>query len=563
MKNNGIKMKGTIPDHHIKIKFMQMKKIIFSSCLLLVTFALQAQTEKEISRSDIREVKVYLSGAYVERSARVSVDGGTSTVLFSGLSAAINPQSINVSGTGDVTILSVVHQLNYLNSEKKSTEIVQLEDSLDNLTRKREQLLNFRSVLQEEQTMVLANKSVKGDNTGLNTKEVEALADFYRKRLSDIKDKMSDNGYREKKLNEQIAKVQQQLNVLNNKRSQPTSNILVTVSAKQRTSASFEFSYLVNNAGWSPVYDIRAKDSNSPVQLGYKAMVFQSTGEDWDKVKLKLSTVNPTISNVKPELQSWYLDFYVPVIMYKNRVNEVSQGVMMEAVPSAKDKNQRDADDEKQMNTAASYVQVNNNQLEAEFDIAFPYSIPSDNKQYMVEIQQTSLPATYNYYAVPKLDKDAFLTASVTGWEDLNLISGPASIYFENNYVGETYIETRNTNDTLQLSLGRDKRVIITREKQKDFSSSKVLGFTKTKTLTYEITIKNLKKESINIIVEEQIPISKNKDIEVKVNEDGGADTDPATGKLVWKLNVKPGEPVKKKLSFTVKYPKDKVLNNL
>lgn len=537
-----------------------MRKIMII-CLLLPFAKLSAQHEKTIPLPGIQEIKVYLNGAYVQRSAKATIEAGTSTLIFSELSQALNPQSINVSGTGEVTILSVVHQLNYLNQEKKNAEFSLLDDSLNSLNYRKEQLLNYKSVLQEEQVMVLANKSVKGDNTGLNTKELEALADFYRKRLADIKDKISETGVREKKLNELIAKITQQLNVINTKRNQPTSNIIVTVSAKQKSNAVFGLSYLVNGAGWSPVYDIRAKDSKSPVQLGYKAMVFQHTGEDWNTVKLKLSTVNPTISNVKPELTAWYLDYYAPVKVFGGNTRVLSQAAPEMAVK--KDQQYKSVEDDKEMTTAADYVAVNVNQLEAEFDIAIPYTIPSDNKQYMVDIQNTSLPASYNYYAVPKLDKDAFLTASVTGWQDLNLISGPASIYFENNYVGETYIETRNTNDTLHLSLGRDKKVIITREKLKELSSSQVLGFNKSKTLTYEITIKNLKNEAIDIILEEQVPVSQQKDIEVKINEDSGADIDLATGKLTWKLNVKPGQPVKKKISFTVKYPKDKILNNL
>lgn len=541
-----------------------MRKTIISSLpLILIAGFLHAQTEKIISQSEIKEVKVYLSGAFVERTARTTVEAGTSTLIFSGLSAGINAQSINVSGIGDLTILSVNHQLNYLNSEKKSTEIIQLEDSLEKLNGKRDNLLNFRSVLQEEQTMVLANKSVKGDNTGLNTKELESLADFYRRRLSDIKDKLTESAGREKKLNEQIAKIQQQLNTINTRRNQPTSNIVVAVSAKQRTVANFEFSYLVNGAGWTPLYDIRAKDSNSPVQLGYKAMVFQSTGEEWNNIKLKLSTVNPNISNVKPELYTWYLDFYVPVAKYKGRVNTQSLSGVMEMAPATIKDQQNMAGDEVTMRNSSDFVQVNNNQLEAEFDIAQPYTIPSDNKAYRVEIQQTNLPASYSHFAVPKLDKDAFLTASITGWQDLNLISGPASIYFENNYVGETYLETLNTNDTLKLSLGRDKRIVIKREKLKEFSSSQVLGFNKSKTITYEITVKSLKKENVSIVIEEQIPVSQNKEIEVKINEDSGADVDMATGKLTWNVQLKQGELVKKKISFTVKYPKDKVLNNL
>jgi uncharacterized protein (TIGR02231 family) len=519
-----------------------------------------ADDQKYVSNTDVKEVKVYLNGAMVSRTGKSSIDAGTTKIVFENLSSTINAQSISVSGKGDFTILSVVHQLNYLASEKKTPEIKLLEDSLEILTYKMSQLQNRKSVLNEEQNMLLANKSVGGANTGVNAAELKNVSEFLRIRLTDIKDKLLAESTNEKKLKEKTDKVQQQLNTLNAKRNIPTSTIEITVSARAKANAQFDISYLVNNATWSPFYDVRSKDASSPVQLSYKANVSQSTGEDWDKVKLILSTGNPALGGNKPELSAWYLNFYYPVRVYKNMMRK-SERVMEPNAPAAQDKLEDVAVGNAK--SLAEEITVNENQLSTDFEIAIPYSIPSDGKQYAVDVQNYSLNATYAYYAVPKYDKDAFLIASVTGWQEYNLLPGSANVYFEGSYVGESYIDAGTTEDTLHLSLGRDKKIVIKREQLKDFNSNQLIGGNRTKTVSFEISIRNTKKDAVQINVEDQLPISQDKDIEVKMIEISGAEFNAETGKLTWKLNLAANETVKKKLTFSVKYPKDKVINGL
>ena len=173
------------------------------------------------------------------------------------------------------------------------------------------------------------------------------------------------------------------------------------------------------------------------------------------------------------------------------------------------------------------------------------------------------MPATYSYFAVPKLDKDAFLIARLTGWEELNLLPGNANIYFENAYVGESYVDPRGTQDTMELSLGRDKRIIIKRELKKDLSSKKFIGNNIEKEMKYLITVRNTKKEKINITLEDQFPVTKNNDIVVKVEDYSGGAYNPESGKVTWKLDVAPATTVEKTLNYSVKYPKDKVVSGL
>ena len=191
------------------------------------------------------------------------------------------------------------------------------------------------------------------------------------------------------------------------------------------------------------------------------------------------------------------------------------------------------------------------------YEIEMPYSIPDDGKTYTVDIKEQQVNADYIYKCVPKLDKEAFLTARMTGWEDLNLLDGQANLYFEGTYVGQTLLSTSTAEDTLQISLGRDKSVTVNRTKLKDLSKRTFFGDKKVATRAFEISIRNNKKQPINIAVEDQMPVSTQKEIDVDRQEYKEAKLDDATGKLTWNLQIPPATERKMNFKYAVKYPKD------
>ena len=205
-------------------------------------------------------------------------------------------------------------------------------------------------------------------------------------------------------------------------------------------------------------------------------------------------------------------------------------------------------------------VTTQQNQTSVTFEIDIPYTIPTDGKTYTVEIQQHSMPAAYAYYCAPKLDPEAFLTAQITDWEAYNLLDGDANLFFEGAYLGKSFLSVQNLTDTLSLSLGRDKNVVVTRTKQKDFSRRRFLGGNQIETRGWEIQLRNTKKQAIDITIEDQFPVSTHKEIEVKNLEWSNARLDEDSGKLTWKLKLQPSEEKKLQLKYEVKYPAGKIL---
>jgi uncharacterized protein (TIGR02231 family) len=538
-----------------------MKKLVFA-VFLFSTLTASAQDEKSID-SRITNVTVFLNKAQITREAKTKIEAGKSFLRVKGLTAQLDQQSIQVTGKGAFTILGISHEQNYINEFNTPKQLTQLSDSIEIVQRQITVENSQKEILNKEEQMLQMNQKIGGANQNLTVAELKAMADFYRNRLSEIVIARMNHDVKIKKMNERLVKLQRQLNEQNELYSRNTSEIIVSVSADAPTSADLIVQYVVSNAGWSPLYDLRAINTKGPVQLSYKANVFQRTGEEWKNVKLKLSTANPTLGGLKPELATWYLNFYEPI--YRALEGKAS-GVRLKqkaAAPSYADKEEQEIVEEASAQSVADYVTTVQTSLNTEFEISLPYTVSSSNKPTLVDIRNHEIKSEYIYSCAPKLDNDAFLIARVTGWEELSLLPGEANIFFEGTFVAKSFIDPNNVKDTLAVSLGRDKRIVVKREKLKDFSSRKIIGTNQRETRAFEISVRNTKSEAVKITIEDQVPVSSNGQIEVTVEDVGGARYNKDTGKLIWELSLLPNETKKVLYKYEVKYPKDRVVSGL
>ncbi len=532
-----------------------MKKSILLLFVLL-SGSLIAENVKTIGTSEINGVKIFLSGAQVVRTAKVFLDKGENEISIEGLSSQIDPQSILVSGNGDAMIKGVNFSIDYLKDKKKSPELIRLQDSLKVLQLQLDNIVMSETVYTEEIALLNANKNTGGANTGVNAENLKKVADFFRQRSIEIRLKLIDFKNDKVKLTEKIAKVNDQLNEWNGKLNQPSGTITITMNADLKSSAQLNFSYFVSSASWTPFYELHGKNVKSNIELIYKAAVRQQSGENWDDVHLTLSSGNPQMNNTKPILNPWFLDFYQRRMMQSQAMEKSSSAPMMMDAYSVEGAVSKD--DLKSVEVIQSENAVTN-----EFEIQQNYTVKSGSKDVTVSIDKHTLPAQFNYYVAPRLDKTAYLIASINGWEQLSLLPGEANIYFENTFVGKSFIDPSSTDDTLKLSMGRDQRIVVKREKIQDLSSVKFLGSNVSKKFTYDITIKNSRSELVSILIEDQIPITKNESIKISTDEISKGDMNTETGLIKWNVDLKPGESKTIRLSYTVKYPKGQLINGL
>ncbi|MCL2333813.1 MAG: DUF4139 domain-containing protein [Candidatus Methanoplasma sp.] len=505
--------------------------------------------------SRITDVTVYLSGAQITRKCAVPAAQGAQKYVFKKLPGRLQPESIQVSAGEGIVIHSVEHAVNYLQTADYSGKITQLQKKLDVLTNDRQNEWNKIELGQLEENMFAENRKLAGTESGLKADELKAAILFYNERMAAVRESRMACNLRIKELNEEINSIQAQLGRYTGTRSEPVSEITVTLAADGNSAGKeLTLSYFIFDASWAPSYDIRAKDTNSNIALHYKAKVSQHSGENWEEVKMTLSTGNPRAGGVCPQLNPWYIDFYREV--------QHSQFQAFNAAPAMKMKSEHSLNplEDIQIQVSEEYkpsVTVTESVTSVEYNITAPYTVASGDGGQDVEITVHSLPAKYRYYSIRKLEREVFLLAAVSGWEQLNLIAGEASIFFENRYVGKAYIDPRRADENIDLSLGVDKSVIVTRIRGKDFTAKTLTGGNVKQTRQWELTARNLKAVPIEIEMLDQVPVSVNKQITVDITEASGADLDKDTGTLTWKFTLKPSESKSASVKYVVTSPKN------
>jgi uncharacterized protein (TIGR02231 family) len=541
-----------------------MNKLSYSTLFVCFTAASAIAQQANIIKisPNIEAVTVFLNGAEIKHSKEVLVKKGSNTIIFQKLSSSLQPQSVQVSVEGDAEVQSVSTESNYLNIEKMEPRIRQLRDSVTLFNSKISAVANQVDAYNTEKALLNENRNIGGKQAPSTIIEIDKAAEFYRQKTLDIDNSITKLSEELLALNQQLTLIQSQLQSLNYRHNPERKEVKVVVSSTSEKNITLHLRYIVYNTGWEPAYDLVATDITKPIELKYKAKVYNNTGINWENVPLTLSTADPSQSASRPYLAAWTLDYNASSGYTEDEdksaiVNNPEGLLNEESIGNTK----RISDSTSStVNRGIRYKSIAVSELNTSFPITNPYTIPSDGKPYLVDITAYTLDATYGYVAVPKMDRSAFLVAKISGWEKLNLMDGPMNVYFNNAYIGQSNINTRFVEDTLELSLGRDNQILVTRSKKEDMGSKKLIGTSRKESFKYEIVVKNNKTVPINIEIQDQIPVSLESDITVESEDLSGAQLDTPTGKLVWKTGLGAGSAITYKLAFSVKYPKNKAV---
>lgn len=284
-----------------------MKKLAMLFAILLSgnTYSNPIDTLKVVSK--ISDVTVFFSGAQITRHVDLKIAKGKKMILVGNLPLEINPQSIQVNKISGCKTISVKHQLEYGGNSKKGKEELDLENQIKLKQQNIKELKNQINVYEIEEKILLDNSKLGKANEGTSITEIKAGADFYRQRLNEIRKGRLNLLSELEIVNDDISQIYARINRLLSERSKIISQILIAVDAEKEISTKLILSYYVPSAGWTPLYDFRVEDITGPLSIVYNANVYQSSGEDWKNVRVKLSTTNPSLSGDVPELSTWYL----------------------------------------------------------------------------------------------------------------------------------------------------------------------------------------------------------------------------------------------------------------
>jgi uncharacterized protein (TIGR02231 family) len=558
---------------------------------LLLSFALLASSlfanDKVTVKSSLHSVTVYTQGAQLQHKANYTVKAGLSEVIVEGISPQISAGTIQVKATGAVVILDSKYEYYYPqpNMQVTATElplkvrnaIKVLEDSIKLINFELRDINDEIEVLVAARKIIISNGAVKGQGKVNDSIQLlKSTVDYYTTKVSELNKKISGLDRQKVKKTDLISDLDTRLNDLRNyaEQNNPTPEIkgipriIITFMAKEAASGRIDLSYLASNAGWTPLYDIRSEAATGKISLTYKAQVRQQTGLDWDDVKLSISTNNPYANKTKPELSPWYIDYqeFRKQLNEKARLRSEAYGDDVPAAVNSSAMNMgfmystNGATFEPVAQGAEAFTTIVQQLISAEFKIDLNYSIASDNQVRMVLVKQSELNTSFRYYAVPKLDPGVYLVAQMTKLDELQLVPAKANIFFDGTYIGETYLDPTTMDDTLNLSLGKDPNIVVKRTLLKNQSKERIIQDKKERSFAYNIEVRNLKSSEIELIIQDQIPLTTNPEITIEKSNLGKGTIDEKTGLIEWNLKLKAKDNQTFDYDFKVRHPKDKVV---
>ncbi len=539
----------------------------------------------------ITSATVYFGyGAELTHDTKAKVDANTRIIVINQLSTKIDINSLQISVPEDVALLSQRYSVYYPVTPPlaKTKEVERLEDSIvlvqkeigriDNLIAIEQEILTKTGLLIETTITTSGNKTVTSD-------EVLKLLEYYNNKIEKSKTNIYNYNQNIAQQNIRIAEIRKRIaaiTIVTPVNQKPYGQIFLQVMCKKAGEIPVELSYYTTNAGWTAVYDVRVNSKTNKVKLVYKASLTQTSGVDWKKTKLTLSTGTPNFGVTAPVLTPWYLQLYVPGIYTDLQRRAAAGNAQRNMIQSFKDdrvladevvvtamgldRKEKSVGYDTQTidpSTLQQYTTLNEGQLNTNFEIDLPYDIASDGELHSVTIKDQEIACTLKNYAVPRIDKDAYLLAEVADWQNLDLLPGDANIIMDDTYIGKSVIDPNTTADTLNLSLGRDKRVAVKRSLVKELSSIKTSSKESKQVFTYEVLVKNNKLTDVNLLLKDQYPLSSIKEVVVTLEDGSTATVNAETGVLTWKIDLKPGESKKVRFSYSVKYPKDQKIVNL
>lgn len=584
-----------------------------------------AQEAPKPINAKVTDATVYFRGAELTHAASVPVAKGANEIVIEGLSPSIDVSTLRVKASGGAVISSTEFSIDYTaGSKTANAELKKLEAELEKYRAEQSQV-NIELGINSQMLNYLKSgvqKNVSGSEEGMGVDELIKTMEYYKKQATELESEKVQLNKRSTELNEKINNLLSQISQERIKGNKTSGVLRVNLSSPISSTSQFTITYFTPAASWQPLYDINITSVESPVGINTRAKVSQTTGLDWEKVKLTLSTAVPSNGKIAPLFSAWFLREESPAYQTRNLAQnmysyaeesvELSEVVVV-GYSSAK---QQDSVDGSQMDNSILYlidgsimdeeqfmyvdqqyiksmevvtdsstkrrygnpgtlinvtlkemddfVSNEDNDLNTVFNIDIAYTVPGNGKEQTIDIKRQQTTAKYNYYCAPKLDGSTYMLAKLTGWENLGLMSGNANITYDGTYIGQTYINTASTQSDLTLTLGTEPRVTVKREKLKEYSTSRVIGSNIQQTYAFKITVRNNRNTAVDMVVKEQYPISTNKSIEVTLNT---KETTKWTanvenlGVISWEERLEPGESREYTISYTVKYPKGMNIN--
>lgn len=508
-----------------------------------------------VAEAKLQSVTLYEHSAQLNSTATVKIPKGSTEIVLMNVAENLDQNSIKIGSNGKVSVLTYTFteedDMFDTPLDLRNPEHRKVADSLDLVKNETKKLEAEKISLQKSLEVLDKNLTVNAGTDGF-AKQVEKLIDLILKKRTELSLALQQNQTAIDKLAARRTSLEKRFN-RNAAENISDGKIVMQVTAEQEETVNFTLSYNVQDASWTPFYEINSAGVNDKIHLIYKAIISQNTGLDWKNISLNLVSGFPNRTRIAPTLKPWELYYREPEPEYPAPPR---RPIAMHA-----EKSEANLDEIVVTSVRKSAFQ---NQLNVGYELTDKYTILANDKEHSIDLDIQEIPARYTYFAIPKYDRTAYLTAEIDNLDKYNLVPAQANVVFENTNVGKTNIDPQTEEGKMRITLGDDRRISLKRIPIKDQNSQKSVSATnREQQFAYEITVRNNRSEKITLTLQDQVPISADKQILITLTDKGSAAYDDHTGILTWHLTLNANETTKVKFGYRINYLKNKVLVGL
>lgn len=524
-------------------------------------------------QANVKEVTVYPDRARVTMSGECEVAPGLHRLLVDDLPLTMETDSVRVTGKGTarVRVLSVDVVSRYY-TETPAERVKQLEQEVQAMDDEGRVIADTKAGLSERAKYLAGLRQAtlefaKGLSRGRTTVENQVqLLDFMRREDEAIRQETRDLDNQQRDLNRRLEKARQELKGYQSQR--PRQRYQGQIEVEVLTAGTFwpALHFVVRNAGWQPLYDVRLLEeaNGRSLEVSYIAQVTQNSGQDWLGVQLVVSTARPALNQRLPDLAPWYLDVYTPPPPPMPKKAMLTRA----AAPAPRDMMREESGAEKGDYPEAepmmlldeapmSVATVQDSGTAVSYIVGGQSDIPSDGTPHKTTINQFRLDPKLDYLAVPKHTDSVYRRATVKNTSSGPLLAGGASLYVGDEFIGRTQIKHTATNGEIELLLGVEERVTVKRELEKREVDKRFLRDNRVLLYGYKIEIKNLLPGEAKVEVHDHIPVSRHEQIKVKLES-----SKPEPSKktdlnvLEWQVTLPANQEQVVRYEYTVDHPR-------
>lgn len=537
-------------------KLHDMKAIVLIfACFALVISMHAKEITKEVT---VNQATVYLKGAKVTASTTINLSRGKNFVRLENLPRDLNPNTISINLPKTVDMMSVMPEMQRQKSFEADSEELRLQDEVKKNQRQIE-LLNLQiKTLNAEKAIIDNNRQIVAHEKMTNVEQLEKLTAFYAKKVLEIENVLFTLNERRQELLDKNKDINERILKRRPKNKPLGYDVVLELDTKTDQTAEITISYLVENAGWVPSYDIRAKSDKKAVEINYKGKIYQNTGQEWSNIKLSVSSYRPNLNTQRPILHPMYvMEFVAPQYREAPTTNaNVYMNSYQGVAPSRAEDVSTNMKLDDYLAEPATWNAVTDSPLSVIYELHRKHSIPSKPEPQHVLLDNKEVPADYVYHVVPSISCEVHLLAKVKNWNELNLMGGEAFLFLGDNFVGKSIISSNYANDELPIALGTDERIVVRRTRLADKSETKKKGDDEIGVHTYEISFKNNMGFDIVLEILDQLPVSLTPKIIISDGQYGDADYNETTGALLWKRELSAGKSGKISFSYKIAHAK-------